>query len=150
LKAKKMTTKKIEFTEKLAEGMKTKDAIRDALLQEPTSYSGLLIKFNMSKTVLTNHMTQLKKYGFVKYSEAEKHWPKEKRRYHAVESMGKYSDFMNEKRSADAEMKWKDSHEVKFSPYANVDMCKTSNSYQVTSNKTKVSAWSGYSSMALL
>lgn len=36
---------------------------------------------------------------------------------------------------------------VKFSPYANPNMCVTANRHHTTGNKHKLSAWSGYSSI---
>ena len=94
--------------EKLAASMAFKDVIRDALIIKPMSYSELLVHFNLDRGRLTNHMTQLKKYGFVKYSEAETHLPREKRKYYVVIETGSYADMMNERRASNYKMTWKD------------------------------------------
>lgn len=132
------------INEKLAESMAFKDVIRDALILNPMSYSELLIHFNLDRGRLTNHMTQLKKYGFVKYSEAEKKLPKEKRKYYVVIENGTYAAMMSERRASNYKMTWKDSME-KASP--NASMVVTADKYHTTGNRPKVNAWSGYSSM---
>ena len=131
--------------EKLAESMKFKDIIREALIKTPMSYSELLIFFNLQKGKLTNHMTQLKKYGFVKYSEAEKHLPKDKRKYYVVPDMCSYAEMMSERRAGNYQMTWKEAHKSEINKNAStIVFC---DQYHTTGNKAKVNAWAGYSSM---
>ena len=131
--------------EHLAASMAFKDIIRDALIIKPMSYSEMLIHFDITRSKLTNHMTQLKKYGFVKYSEAEKHMKKDKRKYYVVPDMGSYADMMSERRAVNAQMSWKDSHKADINKNARVVV--TCDQYHTSGNRTKVSAWSGYASM---
>jgi hypothetical protein len=130
--------------ERLAASMAMKDIIRDALLIKPMSYSEMLIHFNLDRGKLTNHMTQLKKYGFVKYAESERHMPKDKRKYYVVADMGSYADMMSERRAVNSQMTWKDTHKAEILPNARHY---SADKYHTTGNRTKVSAWHGYSSM---
>jgi hypothetical protein len=130
--------------EKLAESMKFKDIIREALIKTPMSYSELLTYFNLDKGKLTNHMTQLKKYGFVKYSEAENKLPKDKRKYYVVPDMCSYAQMMSDRRAVNYQMTWKDGME-KFSD--NASMKVTTDQYHTKGNTSKINAWAGNSSM---
>jgi len=131
--------------ERLAASMAMKDIIRNALIEKPMTYTELLEHFNLDKGKLTNHMTQLKKYGFVKYAESEKHLPKDKRKYYVVIETGSYAAMMTERRAINNQMTWKDSHKSEISPYATKQV--NCDSYHTHGNKSKVSAWQGYTSM---
>lgn len=130
--------------EKLAASMAFKDVIRDALLIKPMSYTEMIEHFKIDRPVLTNHMTQLKKYGFVKYSETEKHIAKDKRKYYVVPDMGSYADMMSERRAINSQMTWKDGKEEASK---NASMVVNSDQYHTKGNRSKVSAWNGYTSM---
>lgn len=130
----------------LIASMAMKDTIREALAVNPMSYSEMLIYFNLEKGKLTNHMTQLKKYGFVKYAESEKHLPKDKRKYYLVPDMGSYADLMELRRAGNYQMTWKEAHRSDINKNATtIVFC---DQYHTKGNVSKSSAWSGYSSMA--
>ena len=130
----------------LIASMAMKDTIREALAVNPMSYSEMLIYFNLEKGKLTNHMTQLKKYGFVKYAESEKHLPKDKRKYYIVPNMYSYAALMEDRRAVNMQMSWKDAHKNDINE--NASMVVSCDQYHTKGNRNKASAWSGYSSMA--
>ena len=132
--------------ERLIESMKAKDIIRSALEIEPMSYSEMLVKLNYSAGELTNHMTQLKKHGFVKYSDDEKLMPKKNRKYYFVPGMPSYAELMDRLRKANYQMGWKDAHKSEVSKIASIVV--TADQYHTHGNRSKISAWYGYQSMA--
>lgn len=137
----------------LKQSMLMKDIIRDALLIKPMSYSELLVHFNLERGKLTNHMTQLKKYGFVKYSESEKKIAKDKRKYYAVSGIPSYAQMMSELRAINSQMIWKDAHKSELLPNARFisfedksfeDKLKAQSKY---CKRNQISAWQGYTSL---
>lgn len=129
--------------EKLIASMKMKDVITKALTVKPMSFAELSVYLNLSKPVLTNHMTQLKKFGFVRYSEHENHIFKDKRKYYAVPNVGSYSEMIDGRRAINTQDMTKSD---KVSKFASVVV--TCDKYHTKGNRTKISAWHGYSSMA--
>jgi len=140
--------------EVLKQSMKMKDTIREMLIEQPMTFRELLEKLNIEKNKLNNHIWQLRKYGFIKYSEKDKGIAREKKRYYVNEDMGAYADMMNERRAINYKMSWKDAHKAEILPHARVicfedkiyeDKLKAqSKSYK---EKSRISAWSGYTSI---
>lgn len=133
--------------ERLLESMKTKDVIRDMLINNPMSYAEIQQAMNIPRNKLTNHMTQLKKFGFVKYCDQDANKHITMKRYIAVIESGTYSQMMSDRRAINSQMTWKDGIE-KFSNKASMKV--TCEDYHTKGNRSKVNAWSGYASMGSL
>lgn len=128
-----------------SESANIKDSILILLNETPTTYVDMLTIFNIDKHKLTNHMWQLKKYGFVGYHHLDKNKTLAERRYIAVKDMGLYSEMMAERKKFKNKETCSEQHKALISK--NATMVVSSDQYHTSGNRTKVSAWSGYASM---
>lgn len=135
-------------SEKLLESYALKNMVLEYLKGKSLTFTELKEQCNLSKQEVTTFINSFKKYGFIKYDERDLNLEKGYKRYVIIEGMPRYEVFIAELRAnaTKARKEWHDK-KLEYSPYANPDMCITSNSYPTTGNKHKLSAWHGYSSI---
>ena len=132
--------------------LEVKDLILAELRKQPLHRHDLNDMFDLDFGQLNNALTQLKKYGLIATCKNDLNNSANSRRWYKTDKTETYLECMQLSRSRSTKHLLLNSHksiEV-YSPYANPDMCVTSNDHHTTSNKTKVSAWSGYSSMSMM
>ena len=132
--------------------LEVKDLILAELRKQPLYRHDLNDMFDLDKHQLNNALTQLKSHGLIATFKDDLTKHPNKRRWYCTERTESYLDCMKVSRSRSTQFLLTATHKSSdvYSPYANPDMCVTSNDHHTTSNKTKVSAWSGYSSMSMM
>ena len=125
------------------------DLLLEALRAQPLYRHDLVEMFNFSNQDLNNFMYRLKKHNLIEIYQPDINKHANMRRWYKTERTESYIDIVKESKQKTTEALINGCKgEVKFSPHANPLMCKTSMSYHTSGNRTKVSAWSGYTSMA--
>lgn len=129
-----------------------KDLILAELRKQPLYRHDLNDMFDLDFGQLNNALTQLKNHNLIATFKDDLKKHANNRRWYKTDRTETYLECMQVSRSRSTQSLLAAEHKSSevYSPYANPDMCITSNDYPVTGNKTKVSAWSGYSSMAAL
>lgn len=132
--------------------LEVKDLILAELRKQPLYRHDLNDMFDLDKHQLNNALTQLKSHGLIATFKDDLKKHANNRRWYKTDKTETYLECMQVSRSRSTKSLLTAAHKSSeaYSPYANPDMCITSDDYPVAGNKTKVSAWSGYSSMAAL